>query len=101
MMTAWHNKQELLHACVFGLCTVYSWIKSSVKFIYLRADSGCVVRIIGIMLNCFFSLGSYLTEYTMSQIHKPFLRVQRQPHSEMPLRMIITTLLEGSLESRQ
>ena len=37
MMTPWHNSQELLHACVFGLCTVYSWIKSSVKFIYLRA----------------------------------------------------------------
>ena len=53
------------------------------------------------MLNCFFSLGSYLTDYTMSQMYKPFLRPQHQPHSEMTLRMMITTLLEGSLESRQ
>jgi len=37
----------------------------------------------------------------MSQTYKPFLRPQRQPHSEMTLRMIIRTPLEGSSESRQ
>jgi len=67
----------------------------------LQLPSGCAVRIIGITLNCFFSLGSYLTEYKMSQTYKPFLRPQRQPHSEMTLRMIIRTPLEGSSQSRQ